>query len=60
MILDLYSRYVVGWLIAEAESAALAEQLLADKAYSHPSTRRERADAEGSAADRPSAIMVAS
>jgi putative transposase len=25
VILDIYSRYVVGWLIAESESAALAE-----------------------------------
>lgn len=30
VILDIYSRYVVGWLIAEAESAVLAEKLLAD------------------------------
>ncbi len=30
VVLDIYSRYVVGWLIAEVESAALAEQLLAE------------------------------
>ena len=30
VIIDIYSRYVVGWLIADAESAALAEKLLAD------------------------------
>ena len=30
VIIDIYSRYVVGWLIAERESAALAEKLLAD------------------------------
>jgi len=29
VILDVFSRYVVGWLIAEHESAALAEQLIA-------------------------------
>ena len=28
-ILDVFSRYVVGWLIAEGESARLAEQLIA-------------------------------
>ena len=28
-ILDVYSRYVVGWLIAEQESAALAQDLIA-------------------------------
>lgn len=30
VILDVYSRYVVGWLIAEQESARLAEQLIAE------------------------------
>lgn len=29
VILDIYSRYVVGWLIAEGESAELAEELIA-------------------------------
>lgn len=29
-ILDVYSRYVPGWLIAECESAALAKQLIAE------------------------------
>jgi putative transposase len=29
VIIDIYSRYVVGWLIAESESAELAEQLIA-------------------------------
>ena len=29
-ILDVYSRYVVGWLVAPRESAVLAEQLIAD------------------------------
>lgn len=28
VILDIFSRYVVGWMIAPAESAALAEQLI--------------------------------
>ena len=30
VILDVFSRYVVGWLVAEHESAALAEQLIAE------------------------------
>ena len=30
MIIDIYSRYVPGWLLAPRESAALAEQLLGD------------------------------
>jgi putative transposase len=30
VILDIYSRYVVGWMVATGEAAALAERLLAD------------------------------
>lgn len=30
VILDIFSRYVVGWLLAEAESGELAEQLIAE------------------------------
>jgi putative transposase len=30
VILDVFSRYVVGWMIAERETAALAEQLIAE------------------------------
>jgi len=30
VILDVYSRYVTGWMIAERESAQLAEQLIAE------------------------------
>jgi putative transposase len=30
VILDIYSRYVVGWMLATRESAALAEKLIAD------------------------------
>lgn len=30
VILDVYSRYVVGWLLAEQESASLAEQLITE------------------------------
>jgi len=30
VILDIFSRYVVGWMIAPRESAELAEQLIAD------------------------------
>ena len=32
VIIDIFSRYVVGWMIAERESAELAEQLIADTA----------------------------
>ena len=30
VILDIFSRYVVGWMIAPRESAALAERLIAE------------------------------
>jgi hypothetical protein len=30
VILDVYSRYVVGWMVAHGEAASLAERLLAD------------------------------
>lgn len=30
VLLDIYSRYVTGWLLAEREQAVLAEQLIAD------------------------------
>ena len=35
VILDIFSRHVVGWLIAERESAELAEQLIADSVARH-------------------------
>ena len=35
MIIDIYSRCTVGWLIAGRESAVLAEQLLADTIAKH-------------------------
>jgi putative transposase len=33
VILDVHSRYVVGWLVAPRESARLAEELIADAIY---------------------------
>jgi putative transposase len=35
VILDIFSRRVVGWLLAERESAELAEQLIADTVSRH-------------------------
>ena len=35
VILDIFSRHVVGWLIAQRESADLAEQLIADSVSRH-------------------------
>ena len=35
VILDIYSRYVVGWMIADRESAALAKKLIEDTIKKH-------------------------
>jgi putative transposase len=35
VILDVYSRYAVRWLVAPRESARLAEELIADAVYDH-------------------------
>jgi len=35
VILDIYSRYVVGWMVASRESAALAEVLIRTQATPH-------------------------
>ncbi len=35
VILDVYSRYAVAWLVAPRESARLAEELIADAVYRH-------------------------
>jgi len=35
VILDIFSRHVVGWMVAERESAELAEQLIADSVSRH-------------------------
>lgn len=36
VILDIFSRYVVGWMIALRETAPLAEQLIAETVAKHP------------------------
>ena len=42
-ILDIYSRYAVGWMVAERESAALAERLLAETITKQHITRDQLA-----------------
>ena len=62
VIIDIYSRYVVGWLIAEAESAALAEKLLADtiaKQGVDRDTLTVHADNGSSMASKPVAFLLA-
>ena len=62
VIIDIYSRYTVGWLIAARESAELAEQLLADTIAKHgidPDTLTIHADNGSSMASKPVAFLLA-
>jgi putative transposase len=62
VIIDIFSRYVVGWLIAEGESAELAEKLLADTITKHDIDRDQltvHADNGSSMASKPVAFLLA-
>ena len=62
VIVDIFSRYVVGWLLAEAESAVLAEKLLADtitKQRIEADTLTVHADNGSSMASKPVAFLLA-
>jgi putative transposase len=62
VIIDIYSRYTVGWLIADRESAALAQQLLADTIAKHGidrDTLTVHADNGSSMASKPVALLLA-
>jgi putative transposase len=62
VILDIFSRYPVGWMIAERESAALAEKLLADTIVKQRVDRGQltvHADNGSSMASKPVAFLLA-
>jgi putative transposase len=62
VILDIYSRYVAGWLLADQESKTLAEQLLAEtitKQHIDRNTLTIHADNGSSMASRPVAFLLA-
>ena len=62
VIIDIYSRYVVGWLIADAESKILAEKLLADTIAKQNIDRDHltiHADNGSSMASKPVAFLFA-
>jgi len=62
VIIDIYSRYVVGWLIADAESKVLAEKLLADTIAKQNINRDQltiHADNGSSMASKPVAFLLA-
>jgi putative transposase len=61
VILDIFSRLVVGWLIAPRESAELAEQLIADTVARHaiePHTLTLHADRGASMRSKPVAALL--
>ena len=62
VILDIFSRYVVGWLIALRESAELARQLIAQTVARHdvaPGTLTLHADRGASMRSKPLASLLA-
>ena len=62
VILDVYSRYVVGWMIAPKESAELASKLLADSVAKQRVDRDQltiHADRGSSMASKPVAFLLA-
>jgi len=61
-VLDVYSRYVVGWMVATRESAKLAEKLLADTIAKQQIARDQltiHADRGSSMASKPVAFLLA-
>ena len=61
VILDIFSRYVVGWMIAQREAAELAEQLIADTAVKQhiaPGTLTLHADRGTSMRSKPVAALL--
>ena len=62
MILDIYSRYVVGWMVATRESAALAEKLIAATCAKQGIGRGQlsiHADRGSSMTSKPVALLLA-
>ena len=61
VILDIFSRHVVGWMLAERESAELAEQLIADTVGRHdikPGMLTLHADRGTSMRSKPVAALL--
>ncbi len=61
VILDVFSRYVVGWMIAERESAELAEQLIAEtctKQGIQPDQLTIHADRGSAMTSKPVALLL--
>lgn len=61
VVLDVFSRYVVGWMIAHRESAQLAKQLFADTCRKQAITRNQltvHADRGSSMTSKPVAFLL--
>ena len=62
VILDIYSRYAVGWMVATCESAALAEKLIAATCAGQGISRGQlsiHADRGSSMTSKPVALLLA-
>ena len=62
VILDVFSRYVVGWMVADRESAPLAEKLIAETCVRQKITRDQltlHADRGSSMKSKPVALLLA-
>jgi len=62
VVLDIFSRYVVGWMIAHAERAALAKRLIDDtcaKEAVEPGSLTVHADRGSSMTSKPVAFLLA-
>jgi putative transposase len=62
VILDIYSRYVVGWMVAHREGAALARKLIAETCAKHmiqPDQLLIHADRGSSMTSKPVALLMA-
>jgi len=62
VILDVFSRYVVGWMVADGESSELAKRLIADtcaKQRIQPGTLTIHADRGSSMTSKPVAFLMA-
>ena len=62
VILDIFSRYVVGWMLAHRESAALAQRLIAEscrKQDIEPDQLTLHADRGGSMRSKPVGLLLA-
>ncbi|GAA5039829.1 IS3 family transposase [Actinopolymorpha pittospori] len=62
LILDIFSRYPVGWMVASRESATLAERLIAETVRKQQADRNQltlHADRGSSMASKPVAFLLA-